>query len=42
MYDEIGYSQRKNKKYYVKINNKIIHFGDKQYEDFLIHNDKQR
>jgi hypothetical protein len=27
-------STRKNKKYMVKYNNKIIHFGDKRYEHY--------
>ena len=39
----LGYSNRKNKKYFVKtIDNNIIHFGDTRYEDYLIHNDNIR
>lgn len=40
---DYGYSDRKNKKYYIKnINGKIIHFGDIRYPDFLIHKDEKR
>ncbi len=40
---EIGYSNKKYKKYYViTINNKRIDFGDIRYEDYLIHNDLKR
>ena len=45
MYKEIesvGYSKVKNKKYYVVVNGKKIHFGDKRYEDFLVHKDPER
>jgi len=37
---EYGYSNRKNKKYYVKLNNnKIIHFGYKYGNTYLNHHD---
>ena len=40
---QVGYSQNKNKKYYVILkNNKIVHFGSKINEDFLIHQDVNR
>lgn len=35
-------STRKNKKYMVNYKNKIIHFGQKGYEDFLDHKDPDR
>ncbi len=44
-------SNRKNKKYMVKINNKTVHFGDTRYQQYydkiglyshLNHNDKER
>ena len=40
---EIGYSKTKNKKYYViTIDNKKVNFGSLDYEDYLIHKDKDR
>ena len=40
---KIGYSNQKNKKYYViNESNKKIHFGDVNYEDFLVHHDEVR
>lgn len=40
---QVGYSNNKDKKYYVILkNNKIVHFGSKSYEDFIIHQDKKR
>lgn len=40
---EIGYSKRKDKKYFIKnIDNKIVHFGAIKFEDYLIHGDKYR
>lgn len=42
-YKDIGYSKVKNKKYYViNENNKRVNFGDKRYEDYLIHSDEKR
>lgn len=39
----LDYSSRKHKKYVVTLRNGgKIHFGDKRYEDFLIHKDKER
>lgn len=35
-------SSRKNKKYMVVINNKVVHFGDTNYEDFTYHGDKNK
>ena len=35
-------SSKKNKKYMIKINNKLIHFGDNRYEDFTYHHDENR
>jgi len=35
-------SNRKNKKYVVKIGNKSINFGDNRYEDYTIHKDNDR
>jgi len=35
-------SSRKNKKYMVAINNKIVHFGDPNYEDFTYHGNQKR
>lgn len=38
-----GYSKRKFKKYYVVLkDDKVVHFGDTRYEDYLIHNDIDR
>ena len=42
MTQQIFKSNRKNKKFYVIVNNKKIHFGDKRYEDFTQHKDKKR
>lgn len=35
-------SSKKNKKFVVVYNNKLIHFGDSRYEDFTQHRDKKR
>jgi len=35
-------SWRKNKKKVVCINKKLIHFGDKRYQDFTQHKDEKR
>lgn len=35
-------SWAKNKKKVVCVNNKLIHFGDKRYEDFTQHKDEKR
>jgi hypothetical protein len=35
-------SQRKNKKYVVEYRDKLIHFGDNRYDDYLDHNDPIR
>jgi hypothetical protein len=35
-------SNRKNKKYMIKIENKTIHFGSKGMSDFTIHKDEDR
>ena len=40
--EEVFISSRKHKKYAVLYKGKIIHFGDKRYEDFLDHNDPKR
>jgi hypothetical protein len=38
-----GYSKRKNKKYYVILkDDSVVHFGDKRYEDYLIHKNNNR
>lgn len=40
---KLDYSDKPDKKYYViNTNNKKIHFGSSEYEDYLIHNDKIR
>lgn len=39
---EIGYSDVGDKKYYVVYDGKKINFGNRNYEDYLIHNDDQR
>lgn len=40
---DYGYSNRKNKKYYIKnINGKIIHFGDIRYPDNLVDPNEKR
>ena len=40
---EINYSKAKGKKYYViTIDNKKVNFGALNYEDYLIHKDKDR
>ncbi len=41
-YEEIGFSNQKNKKYYVVVDDKKIHFGDNRYEDYTQHGDKDR
>ena len=39
----LEYSNRMNKKYVVTLkNDNKIHFGDRRYEDFLIHKDTER
>ena len=41
--ESLDYSNRKNSKYVVVLaNGKKIHFGSPQYQDFLIHKDKER
>ena len=35
-------STRKNKKYSIMINGKLVHFGDNRYEDFTGHGDEYR
>ena len=35
-------SHRQDKKFQVVVNGKVIHFGQKGYEDFTIHKDKKR
>ena len=37
---EFGLSDRKDKRFYVRYNNKIIHFGLKNGETFIDHHDK--
>ena len=37
--EEIFESTRKDKKYMVRYNNTLIHFGQIGYEDFIDHND---
>ena len=37
-----GISTKSNKKYYVVYENKEIHFGDINYEDYTIHKNKRR
>lgn len=39
---QFGKSERKNKKYYVVYQGKIIHFGHSGYDDFTTHHDKER
>ena len=39
---EVGFSNRKGKKYYVIYKGRIIHFGATGYSDFLEHRDKER
>ena len=39
---KIVMSTRKDKKYMILINGKRIHFGAKNYSDFLDHKDKKR
>ena len=41
-YGKITPSTRKNKKYMTRVNGKLIHFGAKNYEDFLDHQDPVR
>jgi hypothetical protein len=39
----VGYSSDKNKKYYVILKNgKVVNFGSRSHEDYLIHHDKER
>lgn len=40
--EDFGVSNLKNKKYYVIYNNKKIHFGHPDYEDWHDHQDKER
>lgn len=35
-------SSRKNKKYQVSVNDTVIHFGQKGYDDYTIHKDDER
>ena len=40
---QVGYSSDKNKKYYVILKNgKVVNFGSRSHEDYLIHHDKER
>ena len=40
---QIGYSNNKNKKYYVILKNgKIIDYGNINYQDYIIHQDDKR
>ena len=39
---DFGYSIAKNKKYYVIYDDHKINYGDKRYEDYLIHKDNIR
>ena len=39
---KIVQSWRKNKKFAVNVNGKWIHFGDKRYQDYTQHKDKER
>lgn len=40
---QVGYSNNKDKKYYVILKNgKIIHYGNINYQDYLIHQDDKR
>ena len=39
---ELKKSNRKGKKYMVKIGNKTVHFGAKGMSDYTIHKDKER
>ena len=40
---DLDYAGRKDKKYVVTLKNgEKIHFGDRQYEDFLVHKDPER
>lgn len=38
----LSLSHRKDKKYMVVVNGKVIHFGQKGYEDFTTHKDRKR
>ena len=38
----LDYSNRKNNEYVVEYEGKKIHFGFSNYEDYLIHKDKER
>ena len=38
----LDYSKRKNKKYMLEYDNKKIHFGSVNAEDFIIHKDPDR
>ena len=41
--ESLEYSSRKNNKYMVKLpDGKKVHFGSPKYEDYTIHNDKER
>ena len=39
---DIKQSDRKHKKYAVKVDDKWIHFGSDKHEDYLMHNDNKR
>lgn len=40
---QLGYSNNKDKKYYIILKNgKIIHYGNINYQDYLIHQDDKR
>lgn len=38
---QFGYSDKKNKRFYVVFNNKMIHFGSKTNNTFIDHGNKQ-
>ena len=35
-------SSRKDKKYMVNVNGRVIHFGARGYDDYTVHNDERR
>lgn len=37
-----GFSEKKNKRFYVAYNNKIIHFGSKTNNTYIDHGDKKK
>ena len=42
IFNEINISTRKNNKFMAKVGKKWVHFGHKDYEDFLDHKNKDR